>query len=54
MKLAEMTWQDVEAFSKNAVVLIPTGSIEQHGPHLPLFTDSLIVTSVAQAVDLSA
>lgn len=46
-----MTWLDVEAVSRDVVVLIPTGSLEQHGPHLPLFTDSLIVTAVAEAVE---
>jgi creatinine amidohydrolase len=51
MKLAELTWMDVEALSRETVVLIPTGSLEQHGPHLPLFTDSLIVTAVAQGVE---
>lgn len=51
MKLAEMTWQDVAALSRDVVVLIPTGSIEQHGPHLPLFTDSLLATSVTEAVE---
>lgn len=51
MKLAEMTWKDVQAFSRDAVVVIPTGSLEQHGPHLPLFTDSLLATFVAEAVE---
>ncbi len=51
MKLADSTWTDVEGFSRDAVVLIPTGSLEQHGPHLPLFTDSLIVTAVAEAAE---
>lgn len=51
MKLQDATWQDVDGFSREAVVLIPTGSLEQHGPHLPLFTDSLIVTAVADAVE---
>lgn len=32
------------------VVLIPCGALEQHGPHLPLGTDALLSTSVAQAV----
>ncbi|HJP83665.1 MAG TPA: creatininase family protein [Fimbriimonadaceae bacterium] len=51
MKLAEATWQDVRDFDRNAVVLIPTGSLEQHGPHLPLFTDSILATAVAEAVE---
>lgn len=51
MKLAELTWQGVETLSRDVVVLIPTGSLEQHGPHLPLFTDSLIATAVAEAVE---
>ena len=33
---------------KNQVVIIPVGSIEQHGPHLPISTDSDIVTEVAR------
>ena len=49
MKLAELTWQDAGALDRETVVLIPTGSLEQHGPHLPLFTDSLLVTAVAEA-----
>jgi creatinine amidohydrolase len=51
MKLAEMAWPEVESLSRDMVVLIPTGSLEQHGPHLPLFTDSLLATAVAEAVE---
>lgn len=29
------------------VCVIPTGSLEQHGPHLPLFTDTLLASGVA-------
>ena len=36
--------------SKNQVAVIPVGSIEQHGPHLPISTDSDIVTEVATRV----
>lgn len=32
------------------VVLVPVGSLEQHGPHLPLETDTVIAEAVAHAV----
>jgi creatinine amidohydrolase len=51
MKLQDMTWPEVDAISREVVVLIPTGSLEQHGPHLPLSTDTLLVTAVAEAVE---
>jgi creatinine amidohydrolase len=51
MVLSRLTWQDVDALDRSMVVLIPTGSLEQHGPHLPLFTDSLIATAVSEAVE---
>ena len=51
MKLQDATWQDVEQLSRDVVVLIPTGSLEQHGPALPLFTDSILVTAVAEKVE---
>ena len=51
MKLANLTWQDVRELSRDTLVVIPTGSLEQHGPHLPLVTDTLLVTSVAEAVE---
>lgn len=51
MKLAELTWKDVAELDRDVLVVIPTGSLEQHGPHLPLFTDSILVTAVAEAVE---
>ncbi|MCH8979743.1 MAG: creatininase family protein, partial [Armatimonadetes bacterium] len=51
MKLADLTWQDAGQVDREAVVLIPTGSLEQHGPHLPLFTDTLLVTAAAEAIE---
>jgi creatinine amidohydrolase len=40
-------WPDVPAA---AVLLMPTGSFEQHGPHLPLHTDTTIATAVSEGV----
>ena len=51
MILAKARWPEVEALDRETTVLIPTGSIEQHGPHLPLETDTRLVTAVAEAVE---
>jgi creatinine amidohydrolase len=51
MILANATWHDVRDFDKKAVCLIPTGSLEQHGPHLPLFTDTLLSSYVAKEAE---
>jgi creatinine amidohydrolase len=43
MRLANMTWPQAEAYFKNHdMALITVGSIECHGRHLPLGTDTLI------------
>ena len=34
----------------SSIVIQPLGAIEQHGPHLPLSTDSVVATAVAEAV----
>lgn len=45
-----MTWKEVEhAIEKDPVVIIPLGSVEQHGPHSPT-GDFLICTEIAEAV----
>ncbi len=36
----------------DAVLLVPVGSTEQHGPHLPLDTDTRIAAAIAHAVAL--
>jgi len=39
--LGELTWPDVEEFlTTHNVAIIPVGSCEQHGPHLPMDTDA--------------
>jgi len=40
--LPHMTWPEVEAFlERSDMVILPVGSVEQHGLHLPLGTDYL-------------
>lgn len=41
---------DILKLARKAVAMIPVGSIEQHGPHLPVSTDSDIVSYVAEKV----
>jgi len=36
--------------NKKKIAVIPIGSIEQHGPHLPISTDSDIVSEVARKI----
>ena len=46
----KLTWPEVnEAVKRRLPVVVPIGSIEQHGPHLPLDVDMLEVAAVAQA-----
>lgn len=40
-KMTQMTWQEFAA-SKDRILILPIGSTEQHGPHLPLCVDSVI------------
>ncbi len=55
-RFAEMTWPEVEELSRQGfVAILPVGSTEAHGPHLPLCTDVLIADGMAsRAVDLLA
>ena len=49
--LGEMTNPEVEAFLKGGhTVIVPTGAVEQHGPHAPLLTDVLIPTEIARRI----
>ena len=46
--LHQMTWKEIEAaFQRNPAVLIPLGSMEQHGPHSPT-GDFIVCEWVAQ------
>jgi len=46
--MEQMTWQDVRAAADAELpVVIAVGATEQHGPHLPLNTDSLLPVGIA-------
>lgn len=46
MQLADLKWTDVDAMSKDTPVVIPVAALEQHGRHMPLFTDSMLLGEV--------
>ena len=50
-ELAKLTWpQARQAIQTCDVALLPVGSVEQHGPHLPLGTDWFIAHHIAAQV----
>ncbi|KXO99154.1 mycofactocin biosynthesis peptidyl-dipeptidase MftE [Tsukamurella pseudospumae] len=52
-ELAALSWPEVPP--AGVVLVVPVGSVEQHGPHLPLDTDTRIAAVIARrAVELLA
>lgn len=50
-RLADMTWQDVEAaVDETQTMLLPVGSTEQHGHHLPLGVDVYMPDAIGERV----
>jgi mycofactocin precursor peptide peptidase len=45
MRLSDATWPEVEAAR---TLLVPLGATEQHGPHLPIGTDTEIAVALAE------
>ena len=51
MELCNLTWQKAKEWTlRNPVVIVPTGSTEQHGPHLPLKVDIASSDYIARKV----
>ncbi|WP_096390192.1 creatininase family protein [Halopenitus persicus] len=51
--LQELSWPDFEAYlesADNPTVVVPIGSTEQHGPHLPLGVDAYQAKDVAEGI----
>jgi creatinine amidohydrolase len=51
MLLANLTWPDVADLDKNTPVIFPVAALEQHGRHMPVFTDSLLMGEVARRAE---
>src|SRR6516165_4037441 len=48
MLLQEMNWPAVAALSKDTPVVVPIAALEQHGRHLPVFTDSMLLGEIVR------
>lgn len=47
--LGDLSYVDIQEYLKYSdTILIPKASLEQHGPHLPLYCDTITATEVAQ------
>ena len=48
-----MNWPQVAALGKDTPVVVPIAALEQHGRHMPVFTDSMLLGEVVRRVKLS-
>jgi creatinine amidohydrolase len=50
VQLAELKWSEVAPLSRDLPVAIPIAALEQHGRHMPVFTDSMLLGEVIRRV----
>ena len=49
-RLGNVTWTDLWNLAPRPIIAVPVGSCEQHGPHLPLDTDTRIAVALAEGL----
>lgn len=51
VKMSELSWPEYrDLLTRGAPIVLPIGSVEQHGPHLPLGTDWMVVRELCRRV----
>jgi creatinine amidohydrolase len=50
MNLTDLTWVRVDSLNRDTPVVFPIAALEQHGGHMPLFTDSFLLGEVIRRV----
>lgn len=50
MNLTDMSWPAVDALPRSTPIVIPVAALEQHGHHLPVFTDSLLLGETVRRI----
>ncbi|WP_165250541.1 creatininase family protein [Paludisphaera soli] len=48
MRLQDLKWPEVKALSRDVPIVAPIAAVEQHGHHLPVFTDSMLLGEVVR------
>lgn len=51
MLLHEMSWPAIAGLSRDVPVVVPIAAVEQHGHHLPLATDSLLLAEIIRRIE---
>jgi creatinine amidohydrolase len=51
MELKNLSWPLVQALNKDIPVVFPVAALEQHGHHLPVFTDSLLLGEIVRRAE---
>ncbi len=46
MNMHELSWPQVNALDRRIPVVVPIAAMEQHGHHLPVFTDSMLLGEI--------
>lgn len=49
-RLGALTWPEATERAASSVLVVPLGSTEQHGPHLPVETDTLVAEALCAAL----
>jgi creatinine amidohydrolase len=52
VRLETMSWPEVTAVAHDRPVVIPIAAVEQHGRHLPVYTDSMLLGEVVRRAAL--
>ncbi len=51
MQLAQLKWNEVAALSRDMPVVFPIAALEQHGEHMPVFTDSMLTAEIIRRTE---
>lgn len=50
-KIREMSWKELRKRKETTdTVIIPTGSVEVYGPHMPMGTDGIVASEIAELI----